>query len=85
MRAFVLLLTVLPIMAAPPGDDFRSIVDAQVPALFAIDKDLHAHPEISQHEVHTSTLLAEELPAIPSPGTSASIRTAAPHSALSRF
>jgi len=60
MRVLVLLLTVLPIMAAP-ADDLRTIVEAQVPALFAIYKDLHAHPEISQHEERTSALLAEEL------------------------
>jgi len=60
MRAFVLVLTVLPTMAAP-ADDLRTLVDAQVPALFAIYKDLHAHPEISQHEERTSALLAGEL------------------------
>ena len=60
MRAYTLFLTVLPLLAAP-ADDFYAIVDAQVPALFAIYKDLHAHPEISQHEERTSALLAEEL------------------------
>lgn len=49
-----------PMMAAP-ADDWRSAVDAQVPALFAIYRDLHAHPEISMHEEHTSARLAEEL------------------------
>src|ERR1022692_3728815 len=105
MRASALFLIVLPLLAAP-ADDFRAIVDREVPALFSIYKDLHAHPEISQHEERTSALLAEELrkagytvrsapprcwrkscarPATPSPSTSASIRTAAPHLALSRF
>src|ERR1039458_8765329 len=51
---------VLPLLAAP-ADDFRAIVDREVPALFSIYKDLHAHPEISQHEERTSALLAEEL------------------------
>ena len=51
-------MTLLPIAAA--ADDFDAI-DAQAPALFAIYKDLHAHPEISQHEERTSALLAEEL------------------------
>jgi len=60
MRAVVFLLTVLPLLATP-ADDFRTLVDAEVPALFAIYKDLHAHPEISQHEERTSALLAGEL------------------------
>jgi hippurate hydrolase len=60
MRASALFLIVLPLLAAP-ADDFRAIVDREVPALFSIYKDLHAHPEISQHEERTSALLAEEL------------------------
>lgn len=55
-----LLAAALPMLAAPP-DDFPSIVNAEVPALLAIYKDLHAHPELSQHEERTSALLAEEL------------------------
>ena len=60
MRASALFLIALPLLAAP-ADDFRAIVDREVPVLFAIYKDLHAHPEISQHEERTSALLAEEL------------------------
>src|ERR1035441_2784046 len=60
MRASALFLIALPLLAAP-ADDFRAIVDREVPALFSIYKDLHAHPEISQHEERTSALLAEEL------------------------
>jgi hippurate hydrolase len=48
-------------MMAAPADDFRAAIDAQAPALLQIYKDLHAHPEISQHEERTSALLAEEL------------------------
>src|ERR1700691_4872300 len=59
MRAFVLLLAFLPVAAA--ADDFRATVDSDTPALFATYKDLHAHPEISQHEERTSALLAEAL------------------------
>jgi hippurate hydrolase len=43
------------------ADELGAIADAQAPALFAIYKDLHTHPEISQHEERTSALLAEEL------------------------
>src|ERR1039457_3629609 len=60
MRASALFLIALPLLATP-ADDFRAIVDREVPVLFAIYKDLHAHPEISQHEERTSALLAEEL------------------------
>ena len=52
VRTCALLLTVLPLLAAPADD---------LPALLAIYKDLHAHPEISMHEERTSALLAEEL------------------------
>src|ERR1022692_1762807 len=60
MRASALFLIALPLLATP-ADDFRAIVDREVPVLFAIYKDLHAHPEISQHEERTSAMLAEEL------------------------
>lgn len=60
MRGYAFLLTILPLLAAP-SDGLPTIVDAEVPALFAIYKDLHAHPEISQHEERTSALLAEAL------------------------
>jgi amidohydrolase len=46
---------------AAAGDDYRPTVDSQVPALLAVYKDLHAHPELSQHEERTSAMLAEEL------------------------
>jgi len=54
------LLAALPLIAAPP-DDLGTLVGPQVPALFTIYKDLHAHPEISMHEERTSALLAAEL------------------------
>ena len=60
MRACALLLAVFPLLAAP-SDDLGALVDPQFPALLAIYKDLHAHPEISMHEERTSALLAEEL------------------------
>lgn len=60
MIKFVLLAGALPILAAA-ADDYRPMVDAEVPALFTIYKDLHAHPELSQHEERTSALLAAEL------------------------
>src|ERR1022692_2395953 len=55
-----LLAASLPLLAASAGD-YHPIVDAEVPELLAIYKDLHAHPELSQHEERTSALLAGEL------------------------
>jgi amidohydrolase len=55
-----LLAASLPLLAASAGD-YHPIVDAEVPELLAIYKDLHAHPELSQHEERTSALLADEL------------------------
>jgi amidohydrolase len=43
------------------ADDYRTLVDPQVPELVAVYKDLHAHPELSLHEERTSALLAAEL------------------------
>ena len=56
----VLLVCLCPVVAAA-ADDYRTLVDAEVPALYAIYKDLHAHPELSQHEAETSARLAGEL------------------------
>ena len=41
--------------------DLSSVVDAQMPALLASYKTLHQHPEVSQHEEHTSAYVAAEL------------------------
>ena len=59
MRAMGLLL--LFALTATAGDDLRPQVDAELPALLAIYRDLHAHPELSHHEERTSALLAGEL------------------------
>jgi amidohydrolase len=47
-------------IAAPP-DDLRARVEQELPSLTATYKDLHAHPELSRHEEHTSAFLAGEL------------------------
>jgi hippurate hydrolase len=61
MRPFALLpLLALPLLAGP-ADDLAALVDPQIPGLFAIYQDLHAHPEISQHEERTAALLAAQL------------------------
>jgi amidohydrolase len=59
MRSTGLLLLLA--LAAAAADDLRSQVDAGLPGLLALYRDLHAHPELSHHEEHTSALLAAEL------------------------
>jgi hippurate hydrolase len=62
MRACILILTLLSLsFPLLPADELGALADAQLPALFTIYKDLHSHPEISQHEERTAALLAEEL------------------------
>jgi len=54
----VILASALLALAA---DDLRPRVDAELPSLLARYRDLHAHPELSRHEEHTSAFMAEEL------------------------
>src|SRR6185437_7847516 len=44
-----------------PAQDLKTFVNSQVPGLVTIYKDLHAHPELSHQEAHTSALVADEL------------------------
>ncbi|HEY4084533.1 MAG TPA: amidohydrolase [Bryobacteraceae bacterium] len=44
-----------------PAQDLKTFVNGQVSSLAGIYKDLHAHPELSHQEAHTSTLVADEL------------------------
>ncbi len=46
---------------AMASDDLRPQVDPELPALLTLYRDLHAHPELSRHEEHTSVVLAGEL------------------------
>ena len=39
----------------------QSLADAELPALVAIYKDIHSHPELSMHEERTAALIAKEL------------------------
>ncbi len=54
------LLVFLAFLAAG-ADDLRPQVEAELPALLTMYRDLHAHPEFSRHEERTSALLAGEL------------------------
>src|SRR5579872_6801839 len=57
-RFLFLLLLPLLVFAA---DDLRPQVNSELPALLATYRELHAHPELSRHEEHTSAFLAGEL------------------------
>ena len=41
--------------------DVTKAAESELPSLLAIYKDIHAHPELSAHEEHTSSLVAKEL------------------------
>ena len=63
MRIIATLLTTLLSFALPAaaGDDLRPQVESELPPLLSLYRDLHAHPELSRHEEHTSVVLAGEL------------------------
>jgi amidohydrolase len=58
--SIVLLAASLPV-AGQPAPDLAALVEAQLPGLVSIYKELHLHPELSHFEVHTSAFLAAEL------------------------
>jgi len=60
-RLLVLLTLAVFFSLAATGAELQPMVDQQVPSLLAIYKDLHAHPELSHHEEHTSAFVAGEL------------------------
>ncbi|HWJ36683.1 MAG TPA: amidohydrolase [Steroidobacteraceae bacterium] len=50
------------VLAVPAfGQDLGTVVSGQLPDLVATYQGVHAHPELSHHEEHTSALLAAEL------------------------
>jgi amidohydrolase len=62
MKKILLSLSIASILATPlMAQSVSGLVDAQVPGLVQTYKGLHAHPELSHHEEHTSALLAMEL------------------------
>jgi amidohydrolase len=62
MKDLFLSLSIASVFAAPAlAQSVGGLVDPQVPGLVQTYKGLHAHPELSHHEEHTSALLAGEL------------------------
>ena len=57
----VTLVAALAGMSAHAAPDARARIDALLPAITAWRRDLHQHPELSNREVRTSKLVADEL------------------------
>jgi amidohydrolase len=49
---------------APSKDELRALAEREVPAMVAIRRDLHMHPEIGYEEVRTSGVILRELSAM---------------------
>ena len=62
IRSFpILLLTILSALSLFAQPTPQSLVDADLPSLLGIYKDIHSHPELSAHEERTAALVAKEL------------------------
>ena len=61
MRLLPYLILAAVAAVSAPAQDLQTFVDGQVSGLVSIYKDLHAHPELSHQEAHTSALVADEL------------------------
>ena len=62
MRNIAFAFPLVCLLAAPVfAQDLASQVNSQLPGLIDTYKGLHAHPELSHFEAHTSALLAAEL------------------------
>lgn len=48
-------------LAAPAADPLGDAVRADMPGLLTLYRDLHQHPELSDHEVRTAALLAKTM------------------------
>src|SRR6184192_3297948 len=57
----ILLLSALPAVSLFAQQTPKSIADAELPSLLAINKDVHAHPELSMHEERSAAIVAKEL------------------------
>ena len=58
------MILLLSMWIAPPilaEQTPQSLVDAELPSLLGIYKDIHSHPELSGHEERTAALVAKEL------------------------
>src|SRR5207245_3081832 len=60
-RASILSLSILISRSVSGQQTTAYLVDAELPALLKIYKDIHTHPELSGHEERTSAIIAKEL------------------------
>src|SRR3954471_20800619 len=62
MRNMLLAVLLLSSVAAAPAaaQDLRSAIQADMPDLMNLYRDLHAHPELSMQETRSATRMAEE-------------------------
>src|SRR5712672_2162282 len=61
IRWLLLSLTILSALSLFAQQTPQSMVDAELPSLLAIYKNIHTHPELSGHEERTASLAAKEL------------------------
>src|SRR5712672_362242 len=61
IRWLLLSLTILSALSLFAQQTPQSMVDAELPSLLAIYKNIHTHPELSGHEERTAALIAKEL------------------------
>ncbi len=60
----ILSLSILSSLGALAQQPLENIAESELPSCLAMYKDLHAHPELSTHEEHTSAVVAKELRAV---------------------
>src|SRR5712672_4079661 len=61
IRWLLLSLTILSALSLFAQQTPQSMVDAELPSLLGIYKDIHTHPELSGYEERTAALIAKEL------------------------
>ena len=61
---FLLIISTAASLTSFAQESPQQLVDAELPSLLTIYKDMHAHPELSTQEQRTSALLAKELKAV---------------------
>jgi hippurate hydrolase len=59
----ILSLSILSAVSVFAQQTRQSLADAELPSLLAIYKDIHVHPELSEHEERSAGIVAKELKA----------------------
>src|SRR5262245_34788380 len=61
VSSLIVLLSILMSALGAAQQTPQSLADAELPSLLAIYKDIHTHPELSEHEERAAALIAKEL------------------------